>query len=114
MGRLTATPKEPLSFGTGNPTVLSAVATSNPTAIDIPTIASALGSPWTGLVPAETAAKPAFSAAAYVYLDFTAGTFALYGTLQSLGAGALLSVMRAGTRDYVFMFGLAQPFSFGA
>ncbi len=101
------------SFGSNRNSVLSASATSSQGAIQLPVIAGALGSPWTDVVPAATT-PVSFGDAAYVYVDLSSGLFALYGSLTNLGSAALLSVERAGKRSYVFVFGLAQPFTFAS
>ncbi len=101
------------TFGSNRNSVLSASASSGQPAIQLPAIAGALGAPWTEVIPAATA-PISFGSAAYVYVDLTSELFALYGSLAGLGSGALLSAMRSGLRSYVFVCGLAQPFTFAS
>ena len=102
-------------WGPQRNSVLTATATAPASAIQLPAIAAAIApsSPWDAVVPQGTASI-GFGDAAFLYLDLTAGTLALYGSLASLGTGALLSVARADGRGWVFVIGLPQGFALGS
>lgn len=97
--------------------VLTAAATEDPTAIDLPAIASGLGPAWADLVPVATPPF-AFTTAAWTYADLTPGlagaALALYGPLgAALGDGGLLGAPHGGARGSTFALGLGAPFTLG-
>ncbi len=97
--------------------VLTAAATEDPAAIDLPAVASGLGPPWADLVPVATPPF-AFATAAWTYADLTPGladaALALYGPLGGgLGVGGLLGAAHDGARGSTFALGLGAPFTLG-